>query len=310
LTFKSVNHIIVKFASILTLCYLIENHWRTGEKLRINIGSGLWLIVLVVAALIIAFNISEPRLLYVILALPFAFFLPGYSLLLALFPQEDRLGRGERVALSFGLSIVVISLIGIVLNYIWLGITSESSFYSIIAFILIVSAIAGFRIIRLREHERFSVELNLRLPGWGGKLQDRILSVILAVSLLAALGMMGFAIAQPEIGERYTEFYLLGSRGLAADYPRDLALGDRLLVTVGIVNQEHRDVCYRIEMRSEAVPAEELGSVMLGHEEKWEQEVSLLPVNVGENQELEFLLFKAEEENPCNSLRLWINVSE
>ncbi|MGB3943467.1 MAG: DUF1616 domain-containing protein, partial [Methanothrix sp.] len=44
-------------------------------------------------------------------------FLPGYALIAALFPRDDDLDGIERVALSFGLSIAVVPLIGLGLNY-------------------------------------------------------------------------------------------------------------------------------------------------------------------------------------------------
>ncbi|MBA7528852.1 hypothetical protein ES705_21044 [subsurface metagenome] len=60
----------------------------------------------------------------------------------------------------------------------------------------------------------------LRLPGW-----DRMLSVILALTILGALGMLGYAIAGPRVGERFTEFYIEGLEGKAADYPKELVWG-------------------------------------------------------------------------------------
>ncbi|MEM4489494.1 MAG: DUF1616 domain-containing protein, partial [Desulfurococcaceae archaeon] len=44
-------------------------------------------------------------------------FLPGYSLVEALYPREGDLTPLERVALSIGLSLAVTPLIGLILNY-------------------------------------------------------------------------------------------------------------------------------------------------------------------------------------------------
>jgi uncharacterized membrane protein len=51
------------------------------------------------------------------LGLPLVLFLPGYSLIAALFPAKSDLDGIERTALSFGLSIAVVPLIGLGLNY-------------------------------------------------------------------------------------------------------------------------------------------------------------------------------------------------
>jgi len=52
-----------------------------------------------------------------ILGLFLILFIPGYSLIVVLFPKKDDLEGVERLALSFGLSIAVTPLIGLVLNY-------------------------------------------------------------------------------------------------------------------------------------------------------------------------------------------------
>ncbi|MEM4661206.1 MAG: DUF1616 domain-containing protein [Desulfurococcaceae archaeon] len=52
----------------------------------------------------------------------YVLFLPGYSLVEALYPGEGDLSPLERVALSIGLSLAVVPLIGLVLNYTQWGI--------------------------------------------------------------------------------------------------------------------------------------------------------------------------------------------
>ncbi|MCK4222104.1 MAG: DUF1616 domain-containing protein, partial [Dehalococcoidia bacterium] len=55
--------------------------------------------------------------LRIVLGLPFLLFSPGYALIAALFPKKGSLDGIERIALSFGLSIAVVPLIGLILNY-------------------------------------------------------------------------------------------------------------------------------------------------------------------------------------------------
>lgn len=52
----------------------------------------------------------------------FVLYLPGNTLIHVLFPTKESLGRLERFLLSVGLSIVLVSLIGLILNYTPLGI--------------------------------------------------------------------------------------------------------------------------------------------------------------------------------------------
>ena len=63
-------------------------------------------------------------------------FLPGYSLVEALYPREGDLTPLERVALSIGLSLAVTPLIGLVLNYTPWGIRLPSIIASTAIFML------------------------------------------------------------------------------------------------------------------------------------------------------------------------------
>jgi len=61
--------------------------------------------------------LNEISPIRIILGLPLVLFLPGYSLIAALFPRKDDLDGIERVALSFGLSIAIVPLIGSFCRY-------------------------------------------------------------------------------------------------------------------------------------------------------------------------------------------------
>lgn len=81
----------------------------------------------------------------VILGLPFILFFPGYILICALFPRKKDLDIVERSALSMGLSIAVTSLIGLILTYTPFGIRLYSVTFSLLSFILLMSAVGGYR---------------------------------------------------------------------------------------------------------------------------------------------------------------------
>ncbi|GAH60338.1 unnamed protein product, partial [marine sediment metagenome] len=201
--------------------------------------------------------------LRIVLGLPFVLFFPGYVLMAVLFPKREGLGGIERVALSFGMSIAVVPLIGLILNYTWWGITLEPTLYSIASFIFVVSIIAWVRRRRLPEEERFNIEFQLRLPGWGGGAWDKVLSVVLVVAILGALGTLGYVIAKPKVGERFTEFYILGVGGKAEDYPQELTIGEEGKVIVGIINREHERVSYHVEVMIDNVKNNEVGPIEL-----------------------------------------------
>jgi len=266
----------------------------TNDILLINI-----LVLLLIA--IIAF--SPSNILRIILGLPFLLFFPGYTLMAALFARKGDLGGIERVALGFGLSIAVTILIGLILNYTPWGLSLYPILLTLTFFIVANSAVAYYRRRRLAAEERFALSLQMALPRWAGLSNlDKALSIVLVVSVLAAIGVLAYVVTAPKVGERFTEFYVLG------DYPEELALGEEATVTLGITNHEGEETSYYIEVRIDGVNNGEVGPLILADEENWEQEVSFVPDEAGDNKMVEFLLYKDGESEPHRTLHLFIDV--
>lgn len=278
--------------------------------MKIRIGNELIPLNLLVLLLIVAIIFSPSTVLRTILGLPFLLFFPGYVLLAALFPSRGKLDGIERGALSFGVSIAVVPLIGLLLNYTWWGIRLEPVLYSVASFIFITSIIAWFRRRKLAEHERFNIAFQVRLPSWGNSIWDKALSIILAMTILGGLGVAGYAITVPKASERFTEFYILGLGGKATDYPKELKLGEEGRVIIVIINHEQEIVRYLVEVTMDGIKKEEIG-VALEHGEKWEGQVRFTPDRVGDNQKVEFLLYKTGENEPyLKPPHFWVNVKE
>jgi len=213
--------------------------------------------------------------------------------------------------LSFVMSMAVVPLTGLILNYTPWRVRLEPILYSTASFIFIMSVVALFRRARIPEEKRFSIRFQFRMPRWGGGNWDKALSVILVFAILGALGTVGYVIVKPKVGERFTEFYILGMEGKAVDYPKELVVGEEVRVIVGIINHEHETVSYQVAVRIDEVENSEIGPVVLEHNEKWEGEISFVPEVGSENQKVEFLLYKDGETEPyLEPLRLWLNVTE
>jgi len=280
-----------------------------GFSLRIRIGSGLILQGILIIVLIIIVTLIPSNILRIIIGLPFVLFSPGYTLMLALFPKRGQIGNIERVALSFGMSITIVPLIGLIMDNTPWGITIESTLYSITGFIFIVSIIAWFRLWRLSEYVRFSIEFEIRLPDWRGSRWDKALSVILIVAILGSLGALGYVLATPKVGERFTQFYILNMEGKATDYPDMLSVGEQGQVIAGIINNEHKVTTYRIEIKIKGDKESLSNPITLEDEGKWEEIITFTPASQGENQKVEFLLYKNNEPGVYQSLHIWIDVT-
>jgi len=248
------------------------------------------------------------RPLRVILGLPFVLFFPGYVLIAALFPGRKALDGLERTALSFGLSIAVVPLVGLGLNYTPWGIRLTPILVSLTLFTLVVSAAAYWR--RRGLDDPYYPVFHLSVPRWSemGR-ADRILSLVLAAAVLFAAGSIVYVVGSPKTGEKFTEFYVLGPGGKAADYPRDLAPGQNAPVIVGVVNHEYAPVTYYVEVTAGGWVKDRTAPFQLTGGQKWEREIVFSVYRPQENLKVEFLLFRLGDTRPYRSLHLWVNVA-
>jgi uncharacterized membrane protein len=125
-------------------------------------------------------------------------------------------------------------------------------------------------------------------------------------------------IAAPRVGEKFTEFYILGPEGKAEHYPEELKVGEEGRVIVGIVNHEQEQASYKVEVwiggekAKLRIGGEDRDEIMveLENEEEWREEVSFVPQKAGEKQKVEFVLYKDGEPYFEQPPYLWIDVEE
>jgi hypothetical protein len=149
----------------------------------------------------------------ILFGIPLVTVLPGFLLLWAIFPDQAEEGKGlrwlERLVLSVGLSIVLSSLLGLLLESLdWFN---EEAFVGfLIALVLALLVAAVLRSLAVPEAARW--------PTWEpGPLTSSV--VVLGVLALAASGAVVAFMADPADDARYTEVGLLGSTGDRTCYP-------------------------------------------------------------------------------------------
>lgn len=276
----------------------------------------LIMLIWTILTLIFVLNpLLSETVIRVVLGIPMFLFMPGYVLMAVLLPKTNELEGIERIALSFGLSIAAVPLLGLFLNF-----TFNTRLLTILLtlciFTLIFIFIAAFRLGRVPEDERFSVpfdkiqkviteEFNVSK----GK-SDKILAWILILSIVLAIGMMIFVILTPKIGEKFTEFYILGPNGKAENYPSQLKYGSNVSVLVGVVNHEYTRVNYTVKVVLDTEILNETG-FYLDHNNTWENYISFPPDKEGIEMEIEFWLFKDDDfSSPYRDLHMWVNVTQ
>lgn len=345
-----------------------ERDWRLllPEPVR-TLPADLTAVVLltVITVLVVTLPGVRETPIRVLLGLPFVLFLPGYAFIAALFPEqghppstpddtddlpeEDAGGFGggltdrgidgiERVALSFGLSIAIVPLIGLVLNFTPWGIRLTPILVSVSAFTLACVAVAHARRRQLPPDERFTVPYCDWLAAGRAEIfepEDRVdaaLNVLLALAILLALASVTFAIVVPPEGERFTEFYILTEQPdgdlVAANYPTEFVTGDTQPIVIGVGNQEHETTTYTVVIQlqrvdftnnqTQVLEREELDrfALTVDHDDTQLINHTITPRMTGENLRLTFLLYQNDpppeptRENAYRDLHLWIDVYE
>jgi uncharacterized membrane protein len=253
--------------------------------------------------------------LRIILGLPVLLFFPGYTLLAALFPRKGSLKDTERFALSIVLSIAIVLLIGLALNYTGWGIQLYPILISVFIFIFVVSVIAWCRARSLAAEDSYITTFDDKNPSifslWSRQTpRNKIITAALILLILLTLGTVGYVISIPKAQDSFTEFYVLNDQGNAEIYPSLVAPGHSFQVTLGIINRENKPTVYAIKINIDGKNAKEIGAISLNAEETWEQVVSISPTKTGLNQKVEFLLYKDGATVASETLVLWINVAE
>jgi uncharacterized membrane protein len=248
-------------------------------------------------------------------------FLPGYALTGAIFPAKKDIEGIERAVISLGLSIAIVPIMGLVLNYTIWGIQEITILTSLSIFILLMCAIAYHRRSLLPEEEAFEIpfkdfflRMKLEITKKPESKIDRIFAVLLVLLIITSVVGLAHIIGNQKEREHFTEFYILGANKSADGYPTHLVLGKNETVIVGIVNHEYRPVDYTMEMRLENQSlrlSENQKQISIAHNMSWIEPVTFTPSFKGNNMKLEFLLFnETEKQTPYRNLHLWINVTK
>lgn len=178
-----------------------------------------------------------------------------------------------------------------------------------------MTVVAWYRRRRLTYEEQFHIGLRIKLDSilqsWASqRLWEKILVILMVFAILGAMGSLGYVITKPNVGERFTEFYILGPDGKVENYPRQIIQGESKSVIVGIINHEHQHTTYSVEIMIDGEKVGALGPIALRHEEKWEGELSLPLTRVDPRQKIEFLLYKGQDAEVYLKTHFWVDFAK
>lgn len=248
--------------------------------------------------------------LRIILGLPFALFLPGYLLMAVLFPEKDEFDGSARIALSIGLSIIIVPLIGLLLNYLSSGIRLLPMMLSLIFFDIFLLFLGWFRRNNLPEEKRFTLTLTIDLLKWSNETKGtKVIHAALLITSFLLIFTSVFMISSPKTGKIFTEFYITGLDDVTTGYPEQLKVGENGTVKAVIINNEQQKTRYKMEILMNGNIIQTISPIDIENQEK--QEITVL-FKVEEPEDLvkiEFLLYlDGQDIKPYRQLRLWVEI--
>lgn len=239
--------------------------------------------------------------LRIVLALFFLLLVPGYVLSVALFPKRGDLEGVERLVLSLGLSVAVLPLLGLLLNYTPWGIRLAPMAVALACFIACAMIVVLLRRSRLAPDERFHIEPK-------SPTSQSYARLFLLVGLAFAVVIVSAQALRP--AERVTEFYILGPEGRLEGYPTRLAPGETFTLTLGIGNHEGQAMAYRIHVPFDAERAD-IPPIWLEDGETREVTVELRAPEGEGRTRLSFELYRGTtgDQEPYRSLHLFVDLT-
>lgn len=264
-------------------------------------------------------GLSSPLgLLRLFLGLFYVLFVPGYTLITGLFPRADSLTGIVRLALSISLSVALIPLFTLLLDYLPWGIRLWPLLIAEAGLILVFSLVAWYRRSQLPQSERFLLSLDLDLKAWWHA-QDKVNRIVyfcllgvIAVALSSAVALLLI----PKPGEYFTELYIVGPEGMIENYPREALVGEPVTVTIGITNLESEAHNYRLEVwvsdpmgQGRRLLTAEIAPFTLSVGQTFEYPLSWTMPWPGGDQKVEFFLYIDEDPGPYRWLNLWMDVT-
>lgn len=287
----------------------------------------------------------------VALGLPLLFFLPGYALLAVCFPgRHDESGRRvsssgpagvtrrgtvtlpERLALSVGLSVALVPVVGLVLVAAPVATTP-----AVIAAALTAVVVVGMarRLLsparnRYRAPVRGGVSTMVEFVVAPDSVRTRVLNVaVLVVAVLAVVALAGALVSPPQ-DEAYTDVALVTEDGsgdyVAGGYPDQLAPGESAELVLAVENEEGERTDYTVVVVLErvdgdgnsasAATVDELNRFEVGVDDgvRAYVEHEVTPTATGENLRINYLLYRGEAppdpntETAYRHVHVWVDV--
>ncbi len=215
----------------------------------------------------------------IVLGLLMLLLVPGYTLMAAVFPHRGDISSVERLTISFGLSIALIPLVGLILSNTPWGIRLDTLTIALAVSVVGAAAVAFTRRRILKPGQRFNVHTDV---GFIRGLTFAALSVGMVITLAIVF----------QIRPQFTAMYLLGAEGQMEAFPNFLTPGEPFSVTIVVENLERRAQSYLLDVHVDEESVSSLEVPRIARAESWKKDVALWAPERPGRHRLTFELFR------------------
>lgn len=300
-----------------------------------------FMIILVVLAVLLVTNILDgPAAVRIPVGVITVLVLPGYAITAALFPrklqqpdesslrvqsQQGGITFIERAALSVGVSLAVVALAGIGLDWLFGQITAPILLDGVLGIIVVSVGTGVFCRRQVPDGQQYAPSVSLSRARRLTRLDG--LSVLLAVSVLFAGGAVAFAAMGTENSEALTELYFVADAD-DEEYPTTFAPGTAQEVSLEVGNLEGKTMTYsvvgelqQVERQNQTVLVTDRMEIYreqltVGDGETVRIDTSVEPNTAAGTYRLIYLLYRGDApSNPqittaYREVHLWVEVTE
>lgn len=259
---------------------LYDNKECLSMKYRAVDKDILVVIALTLVVVVLALAVPPDIIAIRILTLPLVLVLPGYALTEALLTRQT-LGITERLVFSLGLSLVIVIVGGLVLNWTPFGLHTSTWAVFLGGITLGASAIAFLR----RRGQSSAVS------GWSGVGSIGFTfgqGLLLGLAAFIVCGAVAVSILGAEQQPRpgFTQLWILPGGGTA---------NAKDSVRLGMSNMESKAMQYRLAVREDGKVVKEWPSIDLKPNEKWEATLMLSPTGDTGTARVEAELYRTDD---------------
>lgn len=315
---------------------------------------------LVGADALLVYGPTLPPLIRAAVAGPLLFFLPGYAVVSALFPtglrpsdreqtgrtsgetspprpwfHRDAIDGVERAALSFGMSVVALPLVGVALAAAGVAISLPTVTEALSTIVVVGLVAATLRRWQYPENRRFRVRyreaIGRGIAGVTGTRSrlDGLLNVALALAILTALVGVSYAVTIPHATTADSSVELLteGADGelTASGYPSTLGADGTELV-VSVTNRDGEATQFTVVAQLQRVSGSGADATVTERSEvgRWQSTVengdtwtnrhTVTPTMAGEDLRLTYYVYRGEPpatptaESASRRVHIWVDV--